>query len=41
MNIALILAGGSGNRMEAEVPKQFILIYGANFKMLSEAYGYT
>jgi len=27
MNIALILAGGSGNRMEAEVPKQFILIY--------------
>ena len=27
MNIALILAGGSGSRTEQSVPKQFISIY--------------
>lgn len=27
MNVALVLAGGSGTRMEAEIPKQFINIY--------------
>ncbi len=28
MNIALILAGGSGHRMELDVPKQFYSVYG-------------
>ena len=28
MNIAIILAGGSGTRMGSDVPKQFIDIYG-------------
>ena len=27
MNIALIIAGGSGNRMDQDIPKQFISIY--------------
>ena len=27
MNIALILAGGSGTRTEQDVPKQFINVY--------------
>lgn len=27
MNIALIIAGGSGNRMNLDVPKQFVTIY--------------
>lgn len=27
MNVALILAGGSGTRTEQSVPKQFISIY--------------
>ena len=27
MNIALILAGGSGSRTEQSIPKQFISIY--------------
>ncbi len=27
MNVALIIAGGSGTRMETEIPKQFINIY--------------
>ena len=29
MNIALIIAGGSGNRMGQDIPKQFIHIDGA------------
>ncbi len=28
MNIALVIAGGSGKRMSQEIPKQFINIYG-------------
>ena len=28
MNIAIILAGGSGTRMGSDIPKQFIDIYG-------------
>ncbi len=28
MNIALIIAGGSGRRMDHEIPKQFINVYG-------------
>lgn len=27
MNIAIIIAGGSGNRMEQDIPKQFINVY--------------
>ena len=27
MNIALIIAGGSGQRMQSEIPKQFINVY--------------
>ena len=27
MNIALIIAGGSGNRMGQDIPKQFINVY--------------
>ena len=27
MNIALIIAGGSGNRMGQDIPKQFIHVY--------------
>ena len=27
MNIALIIAGGSGNRMGLDIPKQFINVY--------------
>ena len=29
MNIALIIAGGSGNRMVQDIPKQFIHVDGA------------
>jgi len=28
MNVALIIAGGSGNRMKSDVPKQFVHVYG-------------
>ena len=27
MNIAIILAGGTGTRMEQDIPKQFIHVY--------------
>ncbi len=31
MNYALIIAGGSGNRMGQDIPQQFINVYDAPF----------
>ena len=34
MNVAIIIAGGSGNRMGQDIPKQFLNVYDNRFSYI-------